>query len=135
MNAPNQYALHIDGTLFRRQRELLLQIAGAVRNRRNYKPKSGDEGLLEGLLSLTDEIADEAHDRHGINCLLVDDNNTRCECQKPGFFCSGVPGILAHMENGRLAEGAQVNRCDLCRRYPSDEAAFEKLRQLDRAPS
>ena len=45
----------------------------------------------------------------------------------------GIPGILAHMENGRLAEGAKVNRCDLCQRYPSDEAALEKLRQLDRA--
>ncbi len=60
--------------------------------------------------------------------------HTRCECEKPGFFCSGVPGILAHMENGRLAEGAQVNRCDLCQRYPSDEAAFEKLRELGRVP-
>ena len=87
------------------------------------------------MLSLTDEIADQAHDRHGIGCLLVDDNDTRCECENPGFFCSGVPGILAHMGNGHLAEGAQVNRCDLCRRYPSDEVAFEKLRQLDRAPS
>ena len=46
------------------------------------------------------------------------------------FFSSGIPGILAHMENGRLAQGAQVNRCDLCQRYPSDEAAFEKLRDL-----
>jgi hypothetical protein len=85
------------------------------------------------LLSLTDEIADEAHDRHGIDCRLVDDDQTRCECESPGFFCSGVPGILAHMENGRLAVGTQVNRCDLCQRYPSDEAAFEKLRELDLA--
>ena len=45
-----------------------------------------------------------------------------------------VPGILAHMENGHLAEGAVVNRCDLCQRYPSDEAAFEKLRELGHVP-
>ena len=135
MNAPNQYALHIDGKLFRRQRELLMRLAALVHGKQAYNPKPGDEGLLEGLLSLTDEIADQAHDQHGIDCLLVDDNDTRCECEKPGFFCSGVPGILAHMENGRLAEGAQANRCDLCQRYPSDEAAFEKLRELDRAPS
>ena len=55
--------------------------------------------------------------------------------KKPGLCCFGIPGILAHMENGRLAEGAKVNRCDLCQCYPSDEAALEKLRQLDRAPS
>ena len=63
-----------------------------------------------------------------------DEDNARCECEKPGYFCSGVPGILAHMENGFLAEGAEVNRCDLCRRYPSDEAAFEKLRELGLVP-
>ena len=63
-----------------------------------------------------------------------DENHVRCECEKAGHFCSGVPGILAHMENGRLAEGAEVNRCDLCQRYPSDEAAFEKLRELGRVP-
>ena len=61
-------------------------------------------------------------------------DDTRCECEKPGFFCSGIPGILAHMENGRLAQGAQVNRCDLCQRYPSDEAAFEKLQGLGLVP-
>ena len=86
--------------------------------------------MLEGLLELTDAIADQAHDRHGIDCLLADEDDDRCECEKPGFFCSGVPGILAHMEDGHLAEGAQVNRCDLCQRYPSDEAAFERLREL-----
>ncbi len=53
-----------------------------------------------------------------------------CDCEKPGYFCSGVPGILAHIESGRLAPGAKVERCDLCRRYPSDEAAAEKLREL-----
>jgi hypothetical protein len=133
MNEQNQYVFHIDGPLFRRQRELLMRLAAVVRGKQAYKPKSGDGDLLEGLLSLTDEIADQAHDRHGIDCLLVDDDQSRCECEKPGFFYSGVPGILAHMENGRLADGAQVNRCDLCQRYPSDAAAFEKLRELDLA--
>ena len=61
-------------------------------------------------------------------------NDTRCECEKPGYFCSGIPGILAHMENGRLAKRAQVNRRDLCQRYPSDEAAFEKLQELGLVP-
>ena len=130
-----QYSLHIDGPLFRKQRELLIKIADLARQKQPYCPTSSDEVLLEGLLGLTDELADQAHDQHGIECLLVDEDHTRCECEKRGFFCSGIPGILAHMENGRLAEGAKVNRCDLCQRYPSDEAAFEKLRQLDRAPS
>ncbi|MFH1265217.1 MAG: hypothetical protein ABIK89_05775 [Planctomycetota bacterium] len=53
-----------------------------------------------------------------------------CECEKPGYFCSGVPGILAHVESGRLAQGGKVERCDLCQRYPSDAAALEKLREL-----
>lgn len=54
----------------------------------------------------------------------------RCECEPPGYFCSGVPGILAHLENGRVVPGFEVERCDACRRYESDEAAEAKLREL-----
>ncbi len=53
-----------------------------------------------------------------------------CECEKPGFFHCGVPGILAHIENGRLAPGAGVERCDLCERYPTDEDARQTLIEL-----
>ena len=53
-----------------------------------------------------------------------------CACELPGAFYSGVPGILARIENARLALGAKVERCDLCQRYPSDEAAHRKLREL-----
>ena len=141
MSELKPYALRIDGPLLRNQRKLLLRIADAVRRGRPYHPLPGDKDLLEGLLSLTDGIADQAHDRHGIDCLLDGANaaakgseDERCECEKAGFFYSGVPGILAHMGNGRLAEGAEVNRCDLCQQYPSDEAAFEKLRELGYGP-
>jgi hypothetical protein len=127
-----QYSLNLDGPLFHKQRELLMKIADLARQKQPYSPTSGDEVLLDGIVELTDEIADQAHDRHGIDCLLVDEDHTRCECEKAGFFYSGIPGILAHMENGRLAKGAKVNRCDLCQRYPSDEMALEKLRELDR---
>ena len=136
------YHLRLDGKLFRQQRELLMRLVALVHGKRAYTPKPGDEALLEGLLSLTDGLSDQAHDRHGIDCLLDDakatalgnEDDDRCECAKPGFFCSGVPGILAHLENGRLAEGARVNRCDLCQRYPSDEAALEKLQELGYGP-
>ena len=53
-----------------------------------------------------------------------------CECEQPGHFRSGIPGILAHLENGRLVPGASVERCDLCQRYPSDEAALQRLVEL-----
>jgi hypothetical protein len=131
------YHLHLDGKLFRRQRELLMRLVALVHGKQAYNPKSGDEELLEGLLALTDSLADQAHDWYGMDCLLDQggESDTRCDCEEPGFFCSGVPGILAHMQNGRLAEGAQVNRCDLCQRYPSDEAAFERLRELGHGPS
>jgi hypothetical protein len=55
----------------------------------------------------------------------------RCECELPGYFCSGVPGILAHLEDdGSLAPDAAVERCGLCERYPTDEAAREHLREM-----
>ncbi len=53
-----------------------------------------------------------------------------CECDKPGYFHCGIPGILAHFENGRLAPGAGVERCDLCERYPTDDTARQKLIEL-----
>jgi hypothetical protein len=53
-----------------------------------------------------------------------------CECQTPGYYCSGVPGILAHLQDDRLAPGAKVERCELCRRFLSDEAALARLREL-----
>ena len=62
--------------------------------------------------------------------LSTADASSMCECEEPGYFYSGVPGILAHVENGRLPEGAEVERCDLCDRYESDEAALAKLREL-----
>jgi hypothetical protein len=64
------YRLHLDGELFRRQRELLMRLAALVHGKKVYKPKPGDERLLEGILSLTNAIADQAHDQHGIDCLL-----------------------------------------------------------------
>jgi hypothetical protein len=53
-----------------------------------------------------------------------------CACEQPGPFCCGIPGILAHFENGRLSPGATAERCDQCQRYPSDEAALARLKQL-----
>ena len=53
----------------------------------------------------------------------------KCDCQEPGFYCSGVAGILAHMVEGKLAPGARVERCDLCERFDSDRAAFDELRR------
>lgn len=53
-----------------------------------------------------------------------------CACELPGFFQCGVPGVLAHLEEGRLAPGATVERCDLCGRFDSDEAALARLQEL-----
>ena len=54
----------------------------------------------------------------------------RCECELPGDFCSGVPGVLAAMDNGRLHPQAVVERCDLCCRFDSDAAARARLVEL-----
>ena len=67
---PVKYTLNIDGKLFRSQRELLMKIADLARQKRPYSPMPGEEVLWEGLLELTDELADQAHDQHGIDCLL-----------------------------------------------------------------
>ncbi len=64
------YTLRIDGELFRRQRELLLKMLDTVSRHKPYVPAANDVDLLEGTLALLDEIADQAHDRYGIECLL-----------------------------------------------------------------
>jgi len=51
-----------------------------------------------------------------------------CDCEAPGaFFTSGVPGIVAHLDDGKLAPDATVERCDMCRRYATDAAALKAL--------
>jgi len=42
------------------------------------------------------------------------------ECENAGYFTSGLPGVLAHVEDGRLPG---VQRCDFCEQYASDEEA------------
>jgi hypothetical protein len=121
------YALQIDGPLLAKQRQWLLDL---------IEKTTGDgQDHLEGVMALLDEIADQAHDRHGIDSLIEAEemephNQYVCECERPGYFWSGVPGILAHLENGRLPAGAKAERCGLCCRYPSDAAALEKLQEL-----
>ena len=65
--------------------------------------------------------------------VLVADQPVPCECQEPGTFCSGVPGIIAEVENCRLVLGGKVERCDACQRYASDQAAHDKLVELGMA--
>ena len=60
-------------------------------------------------------------------CDRLNDSDSPCECELPGVFCSGVPGVLARMEQGRLALSATVERCDLCQRYATDVAARQRL--------
>ena len=50
-----------------------------------------------------------------------------CECEKPGRFHTGVPGVIAEMRNGQVAPGAEIARCDECRRFPHALAAFSAL--------
>jgi hypothetical protein len=75
MNDMERYELRLDGPAFRTQRELLLRIADLARRKHPYEPAPGDEGLLEALAELTDAIADQAHDKYGIDCLLCDDES------------------------------------------------------------
>ncbi len=133
MCEPASYALRIDGPLLRNQRRLLGRLfEAASSDARDSLDAHDDRDLLMGIVELLDEIADQAHDRHGIDCL--EPGGGRCECEEAGYFNCGVPGILAHLTDGRLPADASVERCDLRRRYPSDEAARQKLRELGYIP-
>jgi hypothetical protein len=45
----------------------------------------------------------------------------RCDCEKAGAVRSGVPGIVAGVQDSRGRR--LVERCDACERFESDEAA------------
>ena len=64
------YDLSIDGPTFRAQRELILHFFESWQQQMplTFSPEQGE--LLEGLVNLTDAIADQAADRYGIECLL-----------------------------------------------------------------
>ena len=66
-------------------------------------------------------------------CDRLNDSDTPCDCERPGAFCSGIPGVIARMEQGRLAPNATVARCDLCQRYATDDAARQRLIALQLA--
>ena len=51
-----------------------------------------------------------------------------CVCEDTGHFSSGVPGILAHIKNGRIV--GRVERCDTCQRFRDDQVAESVLQRL-----
>ena len=60
----------IDGPVFRAQRKRLLELADALNRGKAAQLGSDDEELLDGLVNLTDAIADQAADRYRIDALL-----------------------------------------------------------------
>ena len=69
------YLLDIDGPKFRKQRELLFLLMEAADESRPFELGPEQFELLDGLVNLTDAIADQAQDNYGIDCLLVPDES------------------------------------------------------------
>lgn len=67
MSRRNHFSFaQIDGSVFRLQRELVFRLAEPG----SHVLSADDAELLRGLSNLLDEIANEAHDHHGVDCLL-----------------------------------------------------------------
>lgn len=62
------YHFNLDGPLFKKQRELILRLLEEVE-----ETPSSDYEALEGIANMFDNIADQAHDIHGIDCLLIEE--------------------------------------------------------------
>jgi len=80
--------------------------------------------LVETALSTPDILDDYGNPTIGV--FLLEDAEP-CVCEEPGAWCSGIPGILARVESGRVVPGTDVQRCDACCQYDSDLAARIKL--------
>lgn len=67
------YTLRIDGQLLRNQRRLLLNVVNTMLHDKPCRPLSEDDcHLFQGVIELLDAIAEQGHDRHGLDCLLDD---------------------------------------------------------------
>lgn len=64
------FDLAIDGALLQAQRRLLLELMDALHGGKQTQLDHNDQHLLEGLINLTDEVADQAASRYGIDSLL-----------------------------------------------------------------
>lgn len=73
----HDYRLDIEGPLFREQRQLLLHLTEHLKRGVPLPHEPNHAELLDGLLNLTDRIADQAHDRYGIDCLIAE------QCEQP----------------------------------------------------
>ena len=69
-SAARSYDLIIGGPELRTQRGLLLRLREALHRGKRPQLAPGDVDQLEGLINLTDAIADQAADHYGIDCLL-----------------------------------------------------------------
>jgi len=69
-NAIQSYDLIVGGPELRTQRGLLLRLAEALHGGKRPQLDPDDVEPLEGLINLTDAIADQAADDYGIDCLL-----------------------------------------------------------------
>ena len=65
------YELNLDGPLLRRQRLMLLAREAELRDTARLSAEPGELDAVLGLIELTDELADQAHDKYGIDCLLT----------------------------------------------------------------
>jgi len=64
------YKLAIDGPEFQAQRQRLIEVAGALHQGKVVQLGPADAEFLEGVVNLTDAIADQAADRYQIDALL-----------------------------------------------------------------
>ena len=60
-------------------------------------------------------------------------DDEQCVCEQPGYFYSGVPGIIARVVDGHLVAGASVEQCDACQLYPTDCEARQALEKVLKA--
>ena len=73
------FDLAIDGALLQAQRRRLMELMDALHRGKQMQLDLDDQNLLEGLINLTDEIADQAADHYGIDSLL---SNTKLQSQE-----------------------------------------------------
>lgn len=97
----------------------------AVRLSRDHFNEESDEVDDDYILPGTEGQDRESYEVTTETASAVGD---KCSCEESGHWNSGLPGVLAHVANGAIALGTSVERCDVCKRFATDEDAELALR-------
>ena len=106
------YVLSIDGPLLRQQRQLLIAREADLLDTEKFSAEPGELAAVRGLIELTDAIADQAHDKYGIDSLLAPEDSDTGKVFRVAAISENANsfGLVGHVLMAADGEAYEVGR-------------------------